>query len=151
MDSEMRFLSQRQRTLLLTAQQAAQASRSLGSSCPGMPWGIRGRSREMVPYSDFTSQLRKFNLGNFNKESKRKLSNLCFGGKHFLQYGLPWWLTTVTQETCRRHGLIPGSGRSPAEGNGNPLHYSCLENPTDRGAWWATVHEVAKSQTWLSD
>ena len=48
-------------------------------------------------------------------------------------------------------GLIPGSGRSPGEGNGNPLQYSCLENPTDRGAWWATVHEVAKSRTHLSN
>jgi len=41
-------------------------------------------------------------------------------------------------------GLIPGSGRSPGEGNGNPLQYSCLGNPKDRGAWWATIHEVAK-------
>ena len=41
-------------------------------------------------------------------------------------------------------GLIPGSARSPGEGNGNPLQYSCLENPMDRGAWWATVHRVAK-------
>ena len=41
-------------------------------------------------------------------------------------------------------GLIPGSGRSPGEGNGNLLHYSCLGNPVDRGAWWATVHGVAK-------
>ena len=47
-------------------------------------------------------------------------------------------------------GSIPGSGRSPGEGNGNPLQYSCLENPMDRGAWWATVHRVAKSQTRLS-
>ena len=39
-------------------------------------------------------------------------------------------------------GLIPGSGRYPGEGNGNPLQYSCLENPMDRGAWWATVHGV---------
>ena len=46
---------------------------------------------------------------------------------------------------------IPGSGRSPGQGNGNPLRYSCLENPTDRGAWWATVHGVTKSQTRLSD
>ena len=44
-------------------------------------------------------------------------------------------------------GLIPGSGRSPREGNGNPLQYSCLENPKDRGAWQATVHGVTKSQT----
>ena len=48
-------------------------------------------------------------------------------------------------------GLIPGSGRSPGEGNGNPLQYSCLENPMDRGAWWPTVHRVTKSRTWLSD
>ena len=44
-------------------------------------------------------------------------------------------------------GLIPGSGRSPGVGNGNPLQYSCLENTMDRGAWWATVLRVAKSQT----
>ena len=42
-------------------------------------------------------------------------------------------------------GSIPGLGRSPGEGNGNPLQYSCLENPTDGRAWWATVHGVAKS------
>ena len=45
----------------------------------------------------------------------------------------------------------PGSGRSPGEGNGNPLQYSCLENPIDGGAWRATVHGVAKSRTRLSD
>ena len=44
-------------------------------------------------------------------------------------------------------GLIPGSGRSPGEANGNPLQYPCLENPMDRGAWRATVHGVAKSRT----
>ena len=48
-------------------------------------------------------------------------------------------------------GSIPGSGRSPGAGNGNPLQYSRLENPMDRGAWAATVHGVAKSQTRLSD
>ena len=48
-------------------------------------------------------------------------------------------------------GLILGLGRPPGEGNGNPLQYSCLENPMDGGAWWATVHGVAKSQTRLSD
>ena len=42
-------------------------------------------------------------------------------------------------------GSIPGCGRSPGEGNGNPLQYSCLKNPMDRGAWLATVHQVAKS------
>ena len=44
-------------------------------------------------------------------------------------------------------GLIPGLGRSPGGGHGNPLQYSCLKNPTDRGAWRVTVHGVAKSQT----
>ena len=48
-------------------------------------------------------------------------------------------------------GSIPGLGRSPGERNGNPLQYSCLENPMGRGAWWATVHGVAKSRTRLSD
>ena len=48
-------------------------------------------------------------------------------------------------------GSIPGSGRSPGEGNGSPLQDSCLENPMDRGAWWATVHGVAKSWTRLSN
>ena len=48
-------------------------------------------------------------------------------------------------------GSIPGLGSFPGEGNGNPLQYSCLENPKDGGAWWAPVHGVAKSQTRLSD
>ena len=47
----------------------------------------------------------------------------------------------------RDAGSILGSGRCPVRGNGNPLQYSCLENPMDRGAWWATVHRVTKSQT----
>ena len=47
-------------------------------------------------------------------------------------------------------GSIPGSGRSPGEGNGNPLQYSCLGNPMDRGAWQSTVHGVSESQTQLS-
>ena len=48
-------------------------------------------------------------------------------------------------------GSIPGSGRSPGEGNGNSLKYSYLGNPMDTGAWWPTVHGVAKSRTRLSD
>ena len=54
---------------------------------------------------------------------------------------------------CGDLGSIPGSRRSPGEGNGNPFQYSCLENPMDRGTWWATVCRVTKSQTqlkWLS-
>ena len=48
-------------------------------------------------------------------------------------------------------GSIPGLGRPPGEGNDNPLQYSCLGNPMDREAWWATVHGVAESQKQLSD
>ena len=48
-------------------------------------------------------------------------------------------------------GSIPGLGRSPGERNGNPLQYSCVDNPMDGGAWWATAHGVAKSRTRLGD
>ena len=51
---------------------------------------------------------------------------------------------------ARDMGLIPGSGRSPRGGNGNPFQDSCLENPMDRGAWLSTVHGVTKSQTQLT-
>ena len=50
-------------------------------------------------------------------------------------------------QDVRDKGSIPGSGRSPGRGQGNPFQYACLENPTDRAAWWATVQRVAKSQT----
>ena len=66
--------------------------------------------------------------------------------------GLPRWLSRKESACpCRSCGLIPGSGNSPGEGNGYPVQYSCLENSTDRGAWRATVHEVAESRTRLSD
>ena len=60
---------------------------------------------------------------------------------------------TVKESACcvGDLGSIPGLGRSPEGGHGNPLQYSCLENLTDRGAWWAAVHGVAKSRTRLSD
>ena len=59
------------------------------------------------------------------------------------------WLKTPTTDVGDV-GLIPGLGRAPGEGNGYPLRYSCLENPTDRGAWQATVHGVTKSCILLS-
>ena len=62
--------------------------------------------------------------------------------------------SAVKESTCNAGavgdmGSIPELGKSPGGGNGNPLQYSCLENPMDRGAWWATVHRVAKSWTQL--
>ena len=59
-----------------------------------------------------------------------------------------WGLSSVSKESACNAGdlgLIPGSGRHPGEGNGNPLQYSYLENPVDRGAWWATVQGGQKS------
>ena len=66
--------------------------------------------------------------------------------------GLLWWLR-YKESACNAGdlGLIPGSARSPREGNGNPLQYSCPDNSMDRRVWWAIVHEVIKSQTVLSD
>ena len=57
--------------------------------------------------------------------------------------GLPWWFS-AKQSACNAGdmGSIPGSGRFPGEGNGNPPQYSCLENPLGRGAWWATAHGI---------
>ena len=65
--------------------------------------------------------------------------------------GLPRWLSSK-ESACNAGdlGSIPGLGRSPGEGTGNPLQYSCLENPMEIGARWAAVHGVTKSQTWLS-
>ena len=54
---------------------------------------------------------------------------------------------SVNAEDIRNGGLLPEEGRSPEGGRGNPLQYSCLENPMDRGDWWATVHRGAKSGT----
>ena len=70
----------------------------------------------------------------------------------YLQVGLPWQLTVKNLPASAGDvGLIPGSGRPPGEGNGNLLQYSCLGNPMDRGAWWATVHGVTKSWTQFSN
>ena len=67
------------------------------------------------------------------------------------------WASQVASSVVKNHppnagdaGSILGSWRSPGEGNGNPLQYSCLRNPMDRGAWYATVRRVPKSLTWLS-
>ena len=61
---------------------------------------------------------------------------------------LTWWLSNKESAcTAGDTGSIPGLGRSAGEGNSYPLQYSCLENPMDRGAWWAIVHGVAKSWT----
>ena len=65
--------------------------------------------------------------------------------------GLPQWLSGKESTCqCRRQGSIPGSGRSPRGEHGNPLQYSHLGNPMDRGAWWIPVHGITKTWTQLS-
>ena len=67
----------------------------------------------------------------------------------YIEYGGFPGSSDGKESTCNAGdlGLIPGLGRSPGDGNDNPLQYSCLENPMDRGDWWATDHGVAKSWT----
>ena len=67
-----------------------------------------------------------------------------------LNYQLPWY-SEIKASACNAGdlGSIPGLGRTPGEGNGNPLQYSCLENAMDGGAWWATAYRVTQSQTQL--
>ena len=59
---------------------------------------------------------------------------------------IPWWLSSFKESACqcRRHEFDPWSERSPGRGDGSPLQYSCLGNPTDGEAWWTTVHGAAK-------
>ena len=72
-------------------------------------------------------------------------------GFKYMYFTTPWlprWHSVknlpANARDAKDSGLIPGLGRSPGEGNGNLLQYSCLGNPTDRGAWWAIVHGIAK-------
>ena len=84
-------------------------------------------------------------LGYLCKSEIYKFFSLIFMAKYF-----PGG-SAVKESACSAGdtGLIPVLGRSPKGGNGNPLRYSCLENPMDRGAWWATAHGVTKSWTRL--
>ena len=70
----------------------------------------------------------------------------AIGGMGLFLCQLPWWLSgKESASQAGDLGSIPGLGRAPGEGNGNPLHYSCLENLMDRRAWQTTVHGVTKS------
>ena len=95
------------------------------------PWGYKGVRHDLM-----------------TKQQQTKHAYICV---YVYIYGLPWWLSSKESVWNARHlGSIPGLGRSPeVGGNGNPLQYSCLENPTDRGAWQAAVRRVAQSLTQL--
>ena len=94
--------------------------------------------------------------GRHTLRMKSVLEVPCSFHSSSFRWGLPWWLSSAVKnplakaEDTRDMVSVPGSGRSPGEGSVSPLHCSCLGNPMDRGAQWATVHGVAKSQTRLS-
>ena len=83
--------------------------------------------------------------------SEEKTSALFYEAQKLVEAFFSLWDSLVGPWNAGDLGLIPGSGSSSGEGNGNPLQYSCLENPTDGGAWQAIVHGAAKSRTQLSD
>ena len=103
-----------------------------------------------MPYSD-PGNTQHFNI-NVNSHTLEMLNVSVFLKVHMSPTvqtdSLP---TEPPGKQCMDLGSIPGLVRSPGEGNGYPLRFSCLENSMDRGASWATVHGVAKSRTQLSD
>ena len=108
-------------------------------------WNVIPISRR---YWAFLTQQQAFTWNNVQLNQVRKSTAL-----EFWEPGPPRWFSgkeSACQETEVDTGSSPESGRSPRAANGNPLQYSCLGNPMDRGAWWHTVHGVAKNQTWLS-
>ena len=86
---------------------------------------------------------------NFNKPMLNKYQLLSLINNSITVKDISLGGSDGKESACsaRDPGLIPGLGGSPGEGNDNPLQYSCLENPMDRGAWWATVHGASKSWT----
>ena len=106
--------------------------------CP--PGGGTTDQRHLLPSGQHLSDQNNFALWHLKKNYR----------KIYIKFGLPLWLSSK-DSTCnagdsKGMGSIPGLGRSLVLGNGNSLQYSCLENSMDRGAWWATVHGVTKSQ-----
>ena len=85
-------------------------------------------------------------MKNLSKEDMGLFYSILIFTHPSFFYGLPWWLRGK-ESTCNAGdpGSIPGSGRSPGGGHGNPLQYCCWENPMDRGAWRAIIHRVVKS------
>ena len=84
-------------------------------------------------------------------DTTEQLTHACtYTHTHTHTLGLPWWLSGKESD-CNAidTGSVSGLGRSPGGGHGKPLQYSWLENPMERGAWWATIHRITESQTQL--
>ena len=115
---------------------------------------------DTIWYSSFFLWLTLLNIviSRSNHVVTNGLISLFFYGWVIFQWGIFHWVSQVVlliknlpanARDLRDTGSIPGSGRSSRERNGNPVQYSCLENPMDRGSWQAIVHRVEKSGTWL--
>ena len=149
--------------------------RELGATFPGVRrgglWRERHIKRQVLAWSPQASGKAKqvdqdgapqpFALTHWQRPagptvwawSVLSMERLFMGSSTFT--GLPWWLSSK-ESACNAGdtedvGSIPGSRRCPGGRHGNPLQYTCLENPMDWGAWWATVHSVSRSRTRLSD
>ena len=117
----------------------------LASSSPSLPRGQRSCGTSLT----WTSLVPSMGPDPENPGSRQvKQTGKRIASHTFHHTGFPGG-SDGKESACNAGGLdlIPGSGRSPGGGHGNPLQYSCLENPMDRGAWRATVHGVAKSLT----
>ena len=114
----------------------------------GLPWWFNGKESPCSPRDSQVS----YPTPQFKSINSSALSLLYGSGLTSIILGFPGG-SEGKESACNAGdlGSIPGLGRSPGGGHGNSLHYSCLENPMDREAWWAIVHGVAKSQTRLND
>ena len=120
--------------------------KSLSQSCPAlyssMDCSLSGSSTRGI----FKARILEWVTISFCTDSAHQYVSGSFAS----QVSLVVKNTAVNAGDAREVDSIPGSGRYPEGEHGNPLQYSCLENPMDRRAWWATDHRVSKSQTWLT-
>ena len=122
-----------------------------GTLILGKTEGRRRRGRQRMRWLDGTTNLMDTSLSKLQElVREREACRAAVHGVARSQRCLNW-TEMMGARKITFVMLIRGPELRIEEGNGNPLQYSCLENPMDRGAWWATVHGVAKSQTWLSN
>ena len=129
----------------------------------GKDWGQKEKSMSEDEMAGWYHQAVNMNLGKLRKTMRgrevwsavvhvvaKSWTRLADWTTIMKNIGLPWWLSDNLPANSGNTGFILGSGRSPREGNGNSLPYSCLENSKDKGAWPAIVHGSQKSPTWLN-
>ena len=134
-----------------------------GSRCPcrARSWDLTASDTKSMLTSGESAlllpgEMKTILITSFNVETRQltgTTSNQLEAVSHQELKSAGGWRVRRNNNACNAGdpGSIPRLGRSPGEGNGNPLQYSCLENPMDRGAWWATIHGVSKSRIQLSN